>query len=137
MIEITFALSVKSSHSGKDINRLVEQGFVELHDVMYTGLTQLIEDNVILNCSVATNENNQVTVSHFATSTENAQLFLSLYFDTVAFWAKYGIDWKSSQREIDFDTVDPDTLMLLVDNNVMYGVKPPSTISSPSAALSK
>ena len=57
MIEITFALSVKSSHSGKDINRLVEQGFVELHDVMYTGLTQLIEDNVILNCSVATNEN--------------------------------------------------------------------------------
>jgi hypothetical protein len=57
--------------------------------------------------------------------------------DTVAFWAKYGIDWKSSQREIDFDTVDPDTLMLLVDNNVMYGVKLPSTISSPSAALSK
>jgi len=76
-------------------------------------------------------------VSHFATSPENAQLFLSLYFDTVAFWEKYGIDWKSSQREIDFDAIDPETLILLVDNNVMYGVKPPSTISSPSAALLK
>ena len=137
MIEITFALSVKSSHSGQDINRLVEQGFVEIHDVMCTKLKQLIENNVILNCSILTNENNQITVSHFATSPENAQLFLNEYPDSVAWWEKYGIDWKSSQREIDFDTIDPGTLALIVDHNVMYGVPPPSTISSPSAALLK
>jgi hypothetical protein len=135
MIQITFALSVKSSHSGKDIIRLMEQGFVEIYDVMCTKFKQLIEDNVILNCFVMTNENNQVTVSHFATSTKNAQDFISLYFDTVGFWEKYGIDWKSDQREIDFDTVDPETLTLLVDDNVMYGMTLPSIILSPSSAL--
>jgi hypothetical protein len=124
MIKITFTLSIKSGNPATDIEPIVEQGFVEIYDVMYTGLTQLIEENVILNSYVIINENNQVTVSHFATSTENAQLFLSHYVDTVEFWAKYGIDWRLEQEEIDFGTVDPDTLIPLIVGNVMYGIPP-------------
>jgi hypothetical protein len=124
MIKITFTLSIKSGNPATDIEPIVEQGFIEIYDVMYAGLKQSVEENVILNSYVIINENNQVTVSHFATSTENAQLFLSHYVDTVEFWAKYGIDWRLEQEEIDFGTVDPDTLIPLIVGNVMYGIPP-------------
>jgi len=124
MIQITFTLSIKSGNPATDIEPIVEQGSIEIYDVMYAGLKQLVEENVILNSSVIINENNQITVSHFATSTENAQLFLSSYVDTVEFWAKYGVDWRLEQEEIDFGTVDPDTLIPLIVGNVMYGIPP-------------
>ena len=124
MIKITFTLSIKSGNPATDIEPIVEQGSIEIYDVMYAGLKQLVEENVILNSSVIINENNQITVSHFATSTENAQLFLSSYVDTVEFWAKYGVDWRLEQEEIDFGTVDPDTLIPLIVGNVMYGIPP-------------
>lgn len=124
MIKITFTLSIKSGNPATDIEPIVEQGSIEIYDVMYAGLKQLVEENVILNSSVIINENNQITVSHFATSTENAQLFLSSYVDTIEFWAKYGVDWRLEQEEIDFDTVDPDTLIPLIVGNVMYGISP-------------
>jgi hypothetical protein len=124
MIKITFTLSIKSGNPATDIEPIVEQGFIEIYDVMYAGLKQSVEENVILNSYVIINENNQITVSHFATSTENAQLFLSHYVDTVEFWAKYGIDWRLEQEEIDFGTVDPDTLIPLIVGNVMYGIPP-------------
>jgi UPF0288 family protein (methanogenesis marker protein 3) len=122
MIQITFTLSIKSGNPATDIEPIVEQGTIEIYDVMYAGLKQSIEDNVILNSYVIINENNQVIVSHFATSPENAQLFLSHYVDTVEFWAKYGIDWRLEQEEIDFGTVDPDTLIPLIVGNVMYEI---------------
>ncbi len=56
MIQITFTHTVKSSHLGNDINELIEQGFAEIRDAIYVGYTQLIKDNVILNCSAVTNE---------------------------------------------------------------------------------
>jgi len=124
MIQITFTLSIKSGNPATDIEPIVEQGSIEIYDVVYAGLKQLVEENVILNSSVIINENNQITVSHFATSTENAQLFLSSYVDTVEFWAKYGVDWRLEQEEIDFGTVDPDTLIPLIVGNVMYGIPP-------------
>jgi hypothetical protein len=124
MIKITFTLSIKSGNPAIDISPIVEQGSIEIYDVMYAGLKQLVEENAILNSSVIINENNQITVSHFATSPENAQLFLSSYVDTVEFWAKYGVDWRLEQEEIDFGTVDPDTLIPLIVGNVMYGIPP-------------
>ena len=140
MIQITFTHTVKSSHLGKDINELIEQGFAEIRDAIYAGYTQLIKDNVILNCSAVTNENNRVVSMHFATSPENSQLFLSYHLDGAKFWETYGVDWQYDQHEIDFDTVDPHTLtQLIYDDSLdsLYGVNIPSKISSPSAVSAK
>ena len=124
MIKITFTFSIKSGNPATDIEPIVKQGSIEVYDVMYAGLKQSVDENVISNSFVVINENNQITLSHFATSPENAQLFLSYYVDTVEFWAKYGIDWRLEQEEIDFGTVDPDTLIPCIVGNVMYGIPP-------------
>lgn len=144
MIEIIFALSVKSGAPATDISTVVGETVSSvLYDEMQARFKQLISQNVILNCCVfKSNESNQLFLSHFATTPENAQLFISQYVsdtvDTAAFWQPYGIDWKLSQQEIDFDSIDPLTMnMLIDDNDILYGLKTPPvrTISSPSRAL--
>jgi hypothetical protein len=144
MIEITYTHSLKSDASATDISVVGEILLLEKYDEMHARFKQLISQNVILNCYVIViNENNQLLISHFATTPENAQLFISQYvsdtFDTAAFWQPYGIDWKLDQQEIDFDSIDPLTMnMLIDDNDILYGLKNSvPTISSPSRALAK
>ena len=126
MIEITFALSVKSDAPATDISTVVGEtiSFV-LYDEMQAKFKQLISQNVILNCCVfKLNESNQLFTSHFATTPENAQFFASMFTETAAFWEPYGINWEMSQQEIDSATIDPTTTVpIFDDNNVFYGLE--------------
>lgn len=122
MIKITFTHSVKPEGPATDIS-IVEEVSREIYDHMYARLKQFVEQNVILNCVILIKENNQIIVSHFATTPENAELFLSAYIEPVAFWEPYGIDWKLDQEEIDFDTVNTaTTITLFDDSDFLYGL---------------
>jgi hypothetical protein len=140
MIEIIFALSVKSGAPAPDISTVVGETIsLVKYDEMQAGFKRLISENVILNCCIfKSNENNQLFLSHFATTPENAQLFASMFTETAVFWEPYDINWEMSQQEIDFDTVDPATMIMIIDDNdILYELKTPPvrTISSPSRAL--
>ena len=138
MIEITFAYSVKPDAPPTDINTAVGTLSLTVYDEMHAVLKSLINGNVILNCcTTITNENNQFFLSHFATTPENAQLFLNEYTETTAWWDQRGIEFKISQKEIDFDTVDNFNLIKIFDDNdILYGLKTlERTISSPSRTL--
>ena len=140
MIEITFTHSLKSDAPTTDIINIIEVKLLDVYDEMHARLKPLISQSVILNCCVnIINENNQIVMSHFATTPDNAQIFLNEYPNAVAWWEPHGIEFKIDQKEIDFDTVDIASMTMVIDNNdILYGLKNPrSAISSPSAALSK
>ena len=125
MIEITFTYSVKPGAPVVDIN-VVGAISLKVYDEMYVRVKQLINENVILNCCISMiNENNQFLLKHFATTPENAQLFLNEYVDPVAWWQPHGIDFKMSLAEIDPATIDHTaTIPIFDDNNVLYGLEP-------------
>ena len=140
MIEIIFALSIKSGAPATDISTVVGETVSSVwYDEMQAGFKQMISQNVMLNCCIfKSNESNQLFLSHFVTTPENVQLFASWFTETAALWEPYGINWEMSQQEIDFDTVDTATMIMVIDDNdILYGLKTPPvrTISSPSSAL--
>jgi hypothetical protein len=123
MIQITFTHSIIPNGPATDLS-IIEDVSRDIYDTIYTRLKNFVEQNVILNCCIITyNENNQLIASHFASTSENAQLFIDAYADAVAFWEPYGIEFKISQKEIDFATIDTATTIELLDENgTLYGL---------------
>jgi len=120
MIEIITTYSVKSDSSTKDIN-IIADICKEYYNVLYETTQPLISGNVLLNSVTMRTENNQLIMSHFATTAEKAQIWIDTNATATSFWDHYGIEFKVQQKEINFDTVDPTTLnMIIDDNNVLY-----------------
>lgn len=123
MIEIISTYSVKSNSSLKDTS-IIKDISKEYYDQMYETMQPLINGNVILNSVTMRTENNQFTMSHFATTPEKAQIWIDTSATAVNLWDHYGIDLKIEQKEIDFDTIDPTTINVIIDdNNVLYALK--------------
>ena len=122
MIEITATHSIIPDGPATDIG-VVHIGVKEIYDILYDQLRPVIDGNIILNLADIREENNQVLVRHFATTTENANSFIDSQVEPVAFWESHGIKYEISQREIDFDTVDTSTMIpVFDDNNILYGI---------------
>jgi hypothetical protein len=126
MIEIIFTLSVIPNGPATDISIVKETiRNTEVYDALWVLLKPLVDENVILNYTTSIIENNQFIQSHYATTPENAQLFLNEYVDPVAWWQPHGIDFKMSLAEIDPATIDHTaTIPIFDDNNVLYGLEP-------------
>jgi hypothetical protein len=123
MIEIITTYSVKPDSSATDIN-IIKGICKEYYDVLYETIQPLIAGNVILNSVTMRTENNQLVMSHFATAPEKAQIYIDTNSPATSFWDHYGIEFTIEQKEIDFDTVDPTTInMIIDDNNVLYTLK--------------
>jgi hypothetical protein len=125
MIKITFTHSVVPNGPATDISIIFEIiRSTEVYNVLWSMVKPLVDENVILNYTTSITENNQFIQSHYATTPENAQLFLNKYNEAVAFWEPYGINWEMSQQEIDSATIDPTaTVPIFDDNNVFYGLE--------------
>ena len=122
MIKITFTHSIIPNGPATDIS-IVEEVSKDIYDTMHARLKQFVEQNVIANFAVILKENNQIIVSHFATTPENAQIFIDAYVDPVSWWRTYGVEFEMSQQEIDINTVDTSTTISIFDeNDWLYGL---------------
>ena len=123
MIEIITTYSVKSDSSTTDISIIADIS-KEYYDVLYEKTQPLISGNVLLNSFTIREENNQLMLSHFATTPEKAQIWIDISATGISFWDQHGIEFKTEQQEIDFDSIDPTTInMIINDDNVLYTLR--------------